>query len=160
LSTSAEPGGRGAGRHRGSPATPPNYWLVLSTPPDTVVLSLDAELNLSASVRLGAILTDLIVGQGNLTVAVDLRGLGRVDPAALEVFGAAAGAVEARGGTLTLRGLPSGFVGALTKAGLGRLVSSGPTRHRTPILVPPGPSCSNLHPAGSASRHLSPGRPE
>ncbi|MDQ1355710.1 MAG: hypothetical protein QOG44_83 [Acidimicrobiaceae bacterium] len=156
--TSTAPGGGGADPRRGSPEKAGPYWLVVTATPETVIVRVDAELDLSASVRLGAILTDLIIGQGNLAVAVDLRGLRQLDPAALEVFGVAAAAVEARGGTLTVRGLPLGSVGAFTARGLGRLIAAGPAGRRDLQLAPPMPSGRGRHPAGSALRRGGPGK--
>ena len=157
--TSTAPGGGGADP-RGSTAIEkiPPYWLVVTGTPGTVGVRVDAELDLSATARLGVILTDLIIGQHNITVAVALRGLRHIDPAALEVFGVAAAAVEARGGTLTVSGMPLAFVGAFTAAGLGRLITAGPAGHPDLRRAPPTRSDRSCHPAGSALRRVGPGQ--
>jgi anti-anti-sigma factor len=127
------------------------YWLVVSRGSDAVVVNLHGALDGRASVRLGAILTDLIVGQGNLAVTVDLRDLGPVDAACVEVFAAAASAVDARGGALALIGPPDEIVATVRSAGLARLIS-GNAEHRG---TRPGPRVATSrarHPAGGAFR--------
>nr|MDQ6946210.1 hypothetical protein [Actinomycetota bacterium] len=96
-------------------------------------VSLHGALDLRASVRLGAILTDLIVGQGNLAVIVDLRDLGPVDAAAVDVFAASASAVELRGGTAPGRWSPPTATGA-PPAAAHLPLASWPAR-----CIPPSP---------------------
>lgn len=67
-----------------------------------VVVSLRGELTGSAVAQLADVLDDLICGQGNLTVVVDLREVSGVDPTALVVFSAAACWASRRGGTFRL----------------------------------------------------------
>jgi anti-anti-sigma regulatory factor len=71
-----------------------------------VVVTVDGDLDLPRSIRLGATLGDLIDGQGNLAVGVDLRRVPHVDPRALGVFAAAARLASIRGGSLTVTGMP------------------------------------------------------
>lgn len=73
---------------------------------------------------LGAELSDLIDGQGNLTVVVDLRHTTRVDPAGLGVFAAASDLAERHGGQLTLSGASDDVYHALAS----RLPASVVTR--------------------------------
>ena len=67
-----------------------------------VVLTVGGTLDLAGSIRLGAALGDLIDGQGNLSVGVDLRRVMRFDPAGLGVFTVAEQLARRRGGTLTV----------------------------------------------------------
>ena len=67
-----------------------------------VILTVGGTLDLAGSIRLGAALGDLIDGQGNLSLGVDLRGVRRFDPAGLGVFTVADELVRGRGGTLTV----------------------------------------------------------
>ncbi|MDP9019912.1 MAG: MEDS domain-containing protein [Actinomycetota bacterium] len=74
----------------------------------TVVVTVHGDFDLACSSRVGAVLGDLIDGQGNLNVSVDLSRLTSVDPAALGVFAAGAKLARHRGATLAVGGLPSG----------------------------------------------------
>jgi anti-anti-sigma regulatory factor len=162
VSTSTASGGKRGGPRRG----PGTYWLVVARAPDSVMVRIDAELDLSASIRLGAMLTDLIVRQGIAAVAVDLRCVRVLDSAAMEMFRTAAVAASARGATLTLSEPPAELVVALTTAGLGGLVSCGQAGGRgrarggagcrATLDEPTRPSSRDLHPAGRAGR-LDPG---
>lgn len=67
-----------------------------------VILTVGGSLDLAGSIRLGAALGDLIDGQGNLSVGVDLRRVMSFDPAGLGVFTVAEQLVRRRGGTLTV----------------------------------------------------------
>ena len=107
-------------------AMTPAFWLVVTDAPDTVVVGLHGVLDPVASVRLGDLVTDLIEGQAKPSVVVDLRHVGPVDLAALEVFAAIAAAVERRGGVLTLRWPSPETVSALTALGLAGLISRTP----------------------------------
>lgn len=73
-----------------------------------VVVTVHADFDLACSSRLGAALGDLIDGQGNLNVSVDLSRAATIDPAALGVFAAGEKLARHHGATLTVRGLPSG----------------------------------------------------
>lgn len=72
-----------------------------------VTVTVEGDLDLPTSIRLGAALGDLIDGQGNLAVAVDLHLVKHVDQRALGVFAAAARLASIRGGSLTVTGLPA-----------------------------------------------------
>ena len=67
-----------------------------------VILTVGGTLDLAGSMHLGAALGDLIDGQGNLSVGLDLRGVRRFDPAGLGVFTVAEQLARRRGGTLTV----------------------------------------------------------
>ncbi len=71
-----------------------------------VLVTVEGNLDVPTSIRLGAALGDLIDGQGNLAVAVDLHRVDQVDQRALGVFAAAARLASVRGGSLTVTGMP------------------------------------------------------
>ncbi|MBW3546797.1 MAG: MEDS domain-containing protein [Actinobacteria bacterium] len=73
-----------------------------------VVVTVHADFDLACSSRLGAALGDLIDGQGNLNVGVDLSRAATIDPAALGVLAAGEKLARHHGATLTVRGLPPG----------------------------------------------------
>lgn len=71
-----------------------------------VVVTVHGELGPVGAIRLGAILGDLIEGQGNLAVGVDLRQVTGGDTAALGVVAVAARLASRRGGELSVAGAP------------------------------------------------------
>lgn len=73
--------------------------------PTGILVSVRGELDLASSIRLGAVLGDLIDGQGNLAIDIDLRQVTTVDPAALGVIEVANGLVGRRGGKVAVKGL-------------------------------------------------------
>ncbi|MBW3581424.1 MAG: MEDS domain-containing protein [Actinobacteria bacterium] len=73
-----------------------------------VVVTVHGDFDLACASRLGAVLGDLIDGQGNLNVRVDLSQAAAVDPAALGVLAAGDKLARHHGATLTVTGLPSG----------------------------------------------------
>jgi anti-anti-sigma factor len=88
----------------------------------TVVVTLRGTLDTLAATRLAATLQDLIEGQGNLAIALDLRGLRQVAPSGLRVLSAAASGLERRGGCLSLSEPPEAVRRCLDEAGLTSLV--------------------------------------
>lgn len=99
--------------------------IVVSRAMGTVVVSVHGDLDLPASKLLGGVLGDLIDGQGNLAIMIDLRRLRRVDPAGLEVLAHAASALGAHRGSLTLHEPCAAVRDALTLAGIVGLVTAG-----------------------------------
>ena len=71
----------------------------------TVVVTVDGVLNVDSSEFLAGVLSDLIEGQGNLAVAVDL-GKAVVDPEAVTVFAEAAQRASRRGARFILEKPP------------------------------------------------------
>lgn len=89
----------------------------------TVVITVRGELDVAGSQRLAAVLHDVVDGQGNLDVVLDLGALHRIDPSALDVLAATADRCAERGGRLRL-GAPNGVIlDAPTMADLGGLVT-------------------------------------
>ncbi len=72
-----------------------------------VVVSIEGELDAVTAPPLRAILSDLIDGQGNLSVVLDLSAMTFVDSIGLGVFVGAAKRLRAKGGELVLAS-PSG----------------------------------------------------
>ena len=95
----------------------------------TVVVTVHGELDLSKAAALGATLADLIDGQGNLSVVVDLHDASASDADCLWVFTEAAERARRRGGRLKLSGPPDSIHSALQLRGLddfvGRFLDDG-----------------------------------
>jgi len=106
----------------------PGLSLVVGRHIGMVVVTVTGDLDHAGCQVLEAVLTDLIEGQGNLTVAVDL-GKATIEPEALWVFIVAAGQARRRGATLVLQGAPANTQAALQAQGYGDLVEVLP---RTP----------------------------
>ena len=68
----------------------------------TVVVTVHGELNGEKSTHLGGILADLIDGQGNMSVLVDLHGASATDPDCLWMLTEAAERAHRRGATMRL----------------------------------------------------------
>lgn len=91
--STAEPSGAAPGQ---------SAKLVVSRTLGTVVLALNGEIDGSGTPHLAAVLRDLIDGQGNLALVVDLGGARTLDHAAAEVLRTAARSLKRRGGCLAL----------------------------------------------------------
>jgi anti-anti-sigma factor len=101
-----------------------------------VVVTAHGPLDAANGAVLESVLADLIEGQGNLTVVVDLHDVPAVDAAGLAVLVASAEAAAGRGGNLTLAD-PWGPVAAgLEAIGLGSAVTMT-HRRRLRSLSPP-----------------------
>lgn len=72
-----------------------------------VVVSIEGELDATTAPPLRAILSDLIDGQGNLSLVLDLSAMSFVDSIGLGVFAGAAKRLRTKGGELVLSS-PSG----------------------------------------------------
>ena len=88
-----------------------------------VVVTPRGQLDLTAAARLGTVLGDLIEGQGNLNVVVDLRHVASVEPAGTGVFGAAAKVANHHGGKLTLSEASNELRHALATTGIAEAVA-------------------------------------
>lgn len=69
----------------------------------TVVLTLVGTVDASGAEWLEHLLVDLVDGQGNRSIALDLRQVGAVDPAVLALLVSVSGRVLRSGGRLVLR---------------------------------------------------------
>ena len=101
----------------------------------TVVVTVHGELDAARAAHLGHVLADLIDGQGNLSVLVDLHDATAVDGHRLSVFAHAAEQARRRGGAISLGRPPELLHQALRDAGLGRLVEHRPPGPHTPRLA-------------------------
>lgn len=97
----------------------------------TVVVTVDGELNVESSELLARVLSDLIEGQGNLAVAVDL-GKAIVDPEAVTVFAEAAQRASRRGAKFILEKPPIETYVALRTGGYTNLVEVRPRPEASP----------------------------
>lgn len=88
--------------HAGGQARPAEFRLAIGRALGTVVVTLHGDIVPAVVPTLRAVLADLIDGQGNLSVALDLRDVQRVDPVAMAVFAGAADSCRRRGGSLSL----------------------------------------------------------
>ena len=68
------------------------------------MVTVHGELDSEMSTHLGGILADLIDGQGNMSVLVDLHGASATDPDCLWMLTEAAERAHRRGGTMRLDG--------------------------------------------------------
>lgn len=128
----------------------------------TVIVTIHGDLDHSASGGLAWVLRDLIDGQGNLAVVVDLRDVCQIDGPGVEILGSAAARIAVRGGELRLGG-PTGDVGdSLALAGLARLISIPFEQAYRPWLLGRQRASAlrqatiNAHPAGLDRYHRGP----
>lgn len=132
-----------------------------------VVVTLVGPVDTPAARRLAATLSDLIDGQGNLAIALDLGDVRRVEPSGLQVLSDAAFGLDRRGGRLALCEARQGVLDALHLAGLGRFIGS-PIAEEAARRASPGVSWRSSrmangraapdHPAGSGRRNPQGGR--
>jgi anti-anti-sigma factor len=104
-----------------------NLSLAVGRALGTVVVTVDGTVGEEGRQLLEGVLTDLIEGQGNLTVAVDLRKA-TIDCAAVIVLGAAAERARGHGGTFIVKAPPADVHAALQATGLDRLMEVLPRR--------------------------------
>lgn len=88
----------------------------------TVVVTVHGELDLTRAGHLGNILADLIDGQGNLSIVVDLQDATATDADSLSVFTEAAERARRRGTTMRLNEPPVPLYEALELRGLAEFV--------------------------------------
>ncbi len=155
------PGAGDASRRSGSlaPALRP---VAISRFRGTVVIALQGDLDRASSAVLASTLDDLIDGQGNLAVVVDLREVRRIDGSGIDVLASASQRISQRGGELRLGG-PAGLVfDALVLSGLARLVDIPFERELRPSLADRPDRLGDAaerragitsHPAGKARHH-------
>lgn len=92
----------------------------------TVVVTLHGDLDLAASVRLAGVFRDLIEGQDNVVVVVDLWDVARIRGPGVDVLASAGRRMEERGGDLRLARATGPAADALAAAGLARFLSARP----------------------------------
>jgi anti-anti-sigma factor len=119
----------------------------------TVVVTVHGELDRRRAADVGRMLADLINGQGNLSVVVDLHDATATNADRVSVFADAAEWVRRRGGVMTLSNPPTRLHEALRRRGLGHLVDYPLDRRRPehlPTAVAPRRREWRAHPAGRA----------
>lgn len=84
----------------------------------TVVVTIHGDLDGLRAGDLGYMLADLIDGQGNRSIIVDLHDATALDPRWLSVFTDAMARARRRGATLTLQNPPAALHAALRRQGL------------------------------------------
>jgi anti-anti-sigma regulatory factor len=89
----------------------------------TVVVSIHGDLDGPRCGDLGYMLADLIDGQGNRSIIIDLRDATATDPQRLTVFTDAAARARRRGAVLRLDGAPA-FLEALRQHGVEPVLGS------------------------------------
>lgn len=131
----------------------------------TVVVTLHGAFDRSASPYLATVLDDLIDGQGNLAVVLDLRDVGRIDCSGVEAVAVAVRRIARRGGELALAGAVPAVRHVLVANGLTRLIVGPEERQaerRSPsssTAASPAPAPVSLHPAGSNCHNEEPTTP-
>lgn len=93
---------RSRGPGDASATAPPVLSIAISREVATVVVTLEGLLDEDSSPALVALLWDLVVGQGNLSVTIDARRLSLCDPALVWVFQVLEREAAFRGGTLAV----------------------------------------------------------
>jgi len=88
----------------------------------TVVVTLHGDLDRGLATGLASTLHDLIEGQGNLAIVVDLRDVPLIDCSGVDVLVAAADRIETRGGEMRLGGPTGAAFDSLALSGLARLI--------------------------------------
>jgi anti-sigma B factor antagonist len=106
-------------------------------PMGVVVVTAHGPLDAANGAVLKSVLADLIEGQGNMNVVVDLHDVGWVDPSSLGVLVASAASAARRGGGLTLADPCETVAAELEASGLGPAVT---VTHRRRLRSVPPPS--------------------
>ena len=104
----------------------------------TVVVTLHGEFDSAGAATVEALLVDLIDGQGNLAVVLDVRDVVPVDGGAVGVLARAARSARLRGGQLSVHRPPDALADELDSAGLRALIDeSPPSPHRDATALRP-----------------------
>lgn len=129
----------------------------------TVVVTVHGKVDLIKAAALAGVLDDLIDGQGNLAMVVDLRDVSWIDGAGMHVLASAMERIETRGGELRLGGPSAAMADALVVSGLGRLISIPFESTRRPWLRGRSQADASrrtavdAHPSGPDLHHLQQG---
>ncbi len=130
------------------------FGIAISRALGTDVVTVHGELDATGARHLGSVLADIIDGQGNLGVVVDLHDASAADASGLSVLAAVADKASHRGAELRLSDPPVPLFQDLVRMGLGPLVLSTLDDGRHPS---PSPSFGRvtppewaIHPAGQS----------
>jgi anti-anti-sigma factor len=107
-------------RTRTSPAArdPSRPAISVSRALSRIIVTLRGALDVSAAPGLRPLLWDLIDGQGNLDVVIDLRDIVVIDPAGIGLLVGTSERMHQHGGRIEFRGAHSGASTSLVKLGL------------------------------------------
>lgn len=154
-------------RGQQSPAPDPAFALSVTRTKGAVVVTACGRLDSAGGAVLDAVLVDLIEGQGNLRVIVDVHDMTVDDPLNLAVLVAAATSADRQGAALILADPGDSLFVQLEAIGLTRAVTVAGHRRRCSSAPPPGASgrgprhagrTPNIEP-GPASGRTDPARP-
>lgn len=106
------------------PTPAPHFSIVIGRQLGTVVVTVHGELDMTRAGHLGNVLADLIDGQGNLSLVVDLHDAVTNEPDSLLVFTEAAERARRRGGTVRLNGPHPTLGEALELRGLDHFIGT------------------------------------
>ena len=129
----------------------PDVSLVVGRALGTVVVTVDGTLNLEGSQVLARLLSDLIEGQGNLVVAVDL-GKAIVEPEALTALVETAQRARDQSTKFILDKPPTDTRKALQAEGFAHLVEVPPQAASARWTLPPGSAYAGRSPRTRGSR--------
>ena len=104
-----------------SPVDPPTIAVRRSQ--GTVVVTVQGQLDAGSSTHLGGILADLIDGQGNMSILVDLHEATATDPDCLWILTEAAERAHRRGARMLVGAAPAAVTSALELRGLAEFVA-------------------------------------
>lgn len=116
------------------------FTFVVTRSLGVVVVTAHGHLDASGAAVLSDILDDLIEGQGNLRVVVDVHDMAMVGPLGLGALVAAAASATRRGGELTVVGPSEAVVIALETAAMPRAHTA--SCHCSPSIVRPSTALS------------------
>ncbi|HET7486550.1 MAG TPA: STAS domain-containing protein [Acidimicrobiales bacterium] len=120
-----------------SPAPGSAFTFDITRDMGVVVVTAHGRLDATSGATLRAVLVDLIEGQGNLRVVVDLHAASVVDPSIVEVLVAASASATRRGGELTFTDPSDCLLATLEAIGLASAATVA--AHRRLRSLPPPP---------------------
>lgn len=122
-----------------------HFSLAISRALGSVVVAVHGNLDVPGTRHLGSVLADIIDGQGNLAVIIDLHDATALDARDLSVLATAAERAGRKGVTVTLADPPDELHEPLALLGLARLVHIAHHERRRP-----SPSAGSVGPAADA----------
>ena len=143
----------------GTATTRSRSAIVIGRYQETVVVTVHGELDHPRAAHLGHVLADLIDGQGNLSLLVDLHDATAADARQMSVFADADERARRHGGSITLSKPPAALHEALRQQGLGHLVEplAPPGAGRAPAAEGSSRRERRAHPTGGSPSESSGG---
>lgn len=133
----------------GTAATRSHSGIVIGRYQATVVVTVHGDLDHPRTAHLGHVLADLIDGQGNLSLLVDLGDATAADARQMSVFADADKRARQHGGSITLSKPPAPLHEALRQQGLFHLVEPLPPQ-RAPAAEASPQRERKAHPTGGS----------